>query len=292
MLKLFDDTNIRIEWNKAADNDSDRILQPYKGKELLKMQPYTGFATVYDLLMDHIPYDRWADYVERIFKEHRVEKGLVLELGCGTGNMTRRMADKGFDMIGLDSSEEMLSIARELSSEQDDGILYLCQDMRDFELYGTVAAVICVCDSINYMITEEDIRKVFGRVGNYLDPGGLFFFDMDTGYLYEEILGDNTTVMNREEGSVIWENTFYPEEMINEVNLTLFIRKEENLYQKKEETHVRKAYPVDTIRRLLFEAGMEMIAAYDELTQEDPNKESERIYILARERHHENKLYT
>ena len=178
------------------------------------MQPYTtGFAAVYDILMDHIPYDEWAVYISKLLKKSNINKGLVLELGCGTGKMSRRLADMGYDMIGIDTSEEMLSVARELGEGKDDGILYLCQDMRGFELFGTVAAVICVCDSMNYMLSEEDLSKVFELVNNYLDPGGLFIFDMDTPYAYEEVMADTTFAMNREEGSFIWENTFYPEEM-------------------------------------------------------------------------------
>lgn len=260
------------------------------------MQPYTtDFAKVYDILMDHISYEDWADYITALLRSHKISQGLVLELGCGTGKMTRSMARRGYDMIGIDSSEEMLSIAREFSSAKEDGILYLCQDMREFELYGTVAAVICVCDSMNYLLEEEDLMKVFRLVNNYLDPGGIFIFDLDTPYAYEEVLGDSTFAMNRDEGSFLWENNFYPEEKINEVNLTLFIPETVEsgrvLYDKREETHVRRAYSVETIRRLLTEAGMEWVAAYHELSEDQPRKDSERVYILARESYHPDKLY-
>ena len=255
------------------------------------MDKYTDFAPVYDILMDHIPYDEWAEYMDNILKRHGIDNGLVLELGCGTGAMTRRMAAKGYDMIGIDISEEMLSLAKERSEGKEDGILYLCQDMREFELYGTVKAVFCVCDSINYMLSSQDLSKVFRHVGNYLDPGGLFIFDMDTAYLYEEILGDNTNIMKHEAGDFIWENTYYPEEMINEVELTLFLKQENSLYRKHKETHVRRTYDVDTIKRLLDSTGLDMICAYHELTDEEPRSDSERIYIVARERHIDNKLY-
>lgn len=260
-------------------------------KGALKVDKYTDFALVYDILMEHIPYDEWVDYIENILKQHGIDKGLVLELGCGTGAMTRRMAAKGYDMIGIDMSQEMLSLARHRSEGKEDGILYLCQDMREFELYGTVAAVFCVCDTINYMLSPDDLSKVFRHVANYLDPGGLFIFDMDTLYLYEEVLGDSTSIMNHEAGDFIWENNFYPDEMINEVNLTLFLKQEDSLYRKHQETHVRKAYDVDIIKSLLNEAGMDMLGAYHELINEDPREDSERIYIIARERRQPNKLY-
>lgn len=256
------------------------------------MDKYTDFALVYDTLMGHIPYDEWADYIDGILKQHGIDKGLVLELGCGTGSMTRRMAARGYDMIGIDISEDMLSLARQRSEGKDDGILYLCQDMREFELYGTVAAVFCVCDSINYMLTQEDLSKVFRLVANYLDPGGLFIFDMDTVYLYENILGDNTSIMCHETGDFIWENNYYPEEMINEVNLTIFLKQENSLYRKHQESHVRRAYNLETVKRLLDEAGLSMLGAYHELTDEEPRQDSERIYIIAREKYQPNKLYT
>lgn len=256
------------------------------------MDNYIGYAAVYDISMEHIPYDKWANYIDNILKHHGIGKGLVLELGCGTGNMTRKMADKGYDMIGIDLSKDMLSIARQRSEDRGDGILYLCQDMREFELYGTVSAVICVCDSINYMLSEEDLSKVFHLVSNYLDPGGLFIFDMDTEYLYKEVLADNIIYMNHETGNYIWENNFYPEEMINEVNLTLFLKEANSqLYSKHQETHVRKAYDLDTIKKLLDKADMDFVKACHELTDEDPRSDSERIYIIARERHQSNKLY-
>lgn len=260
-------------------------------KGAVKLGKYTDFASVYDILMDHIPYDKWADYIENILKRHGIEKGLVLELGCGTGTMTRKMADKGYDMIGIDISEDMLSLARQRGEGKDDGILYLCQDMREFELYGTVAAVICVCDSINYMLSTEDLSKVFRLVGNYLDPGGLFIFDMDTRYLYEEVLADNTTYMEHDKGCFIWENNFYPDDIINEVNLTLFIKEENSLYRRHQETHVRRAYDVEIIKRLLDEAELDMVGAYHELTSKEPRADSERIYIVAKESYRDNKLY-
>lgn len=261
------------------------------------MQPYTGFASVYDLFMDNVPYDDWVAYIQNLLKKYNIENGILLELGCGTGSLTRRLAAKGFDMIGIDYSEEMLQVAREKGKDVDRSILYLCQDMREFELYGTVKAVVSVCDSMNYILTEEDMLKVFRLVNNYLDPQGLFIFDLDTIYAYEEVLGDNTIAENREEGSFIWENTYYEDEMLNEVSLTLFIPeisengRKSGLYQKCGETHYRRAYPLETVKRLIEEAGMEWVAVYDALTVRKPGKNCERVYILAREKRQADKLY-
>ncbi|MBB2182066.1 class I SAM-dependent methyltransferase [Lachnospiraceae bacterium MD1] len=268
------------------------------------MQPYTGFASVYDMFMDNVPYEEWAEYICDLLRRHQINSGLVLELGCGTGNLTRQLAAKGYDMIGVDNSEEMLSIARDKSENSDDSILYLCQDMREFELYGTVSAAISVCDSMNYILTEEDLLKVFRLVNNYLDPKGIFIFDLDTQYAYQEVLGDHTIAENREEGSFIWENTYYEQEMINEVNLTLFIPEQDDsfqsakmnndnagLFRRYEETHYRRAYTIDTMKRLIEEAGMEWITVYDAYTVEEPKEDSERVYIIAREKWQADKLY-
>ena len=254
------------------------------------MQQYSGFAAVYDLFMDNVPYDEWADYVQKLLKKYQIDNGLLLELGCGTGSMTRRLAEKGYDLIGIDNSEEMLSVAREKSAEGYD-ILYLCQDMREFELYGTVAAAVSVCDSMNYLLSEEDLLQVFRLVNNYLDPGGLFIFDLDTQYMYEEVLGDQTIAENREEGSFIWENSYYEEEQLNEVTLTIYVPEQEDLYRRYEETHYRRAYSFDKVKSLIEEAGMEFVAVYDMLTEQKPKTDSERVYFIAREKKQAGKLY-
>lgn len=244
------------------------------------MQAYTGFAQVYDLFMDNVPYEEWSHYLISLLEEYGVSDGLVLDLGCGTGKMTRLLTKAGYDMIGVDNSGEMLQIAMEQGTE---GILYLCQDMREFELYGTVAAVVSICDSVNYILEEEDLLSVFRLVNNYLDPGGVFIFDLNTLYKYRELLGETTICENREEGSFIWENYFDEEEQINEYDLTLFIREESGLFRKYEETHYQRGYELETIKQLLDEAGMEFVEAYDAFTREQPKDDSERIYVIARE---------
>ena len=245
------------------------------------MDAYTSFAEVYDMFMDNVPYEEWSRYLTELLKEYRIEEGVVCELGCGTGKMTRLLADTGYDMIGVDMSEDMLAIA---SMENPQQILYLCQDMRELELYGTVAAVVSVCDSMNYLLEEDDLLEVFQRVNEYLEPGGVFLFDLNTIYKYETLLGETTICENRPEGSFIWENYYDAEEQINEYDLTLFIQEKENLYRKFEETHYQRGYSMEKIRTLLEEAGMEFVTAYDACTKNPPRENSERIYIVAREK--------
>lgn len=247
------------------------------------MEAYTSFASVYDTFMDNIPYEEWAEYLSGLLAEYEVTDGIVLDLGCGTGTLTELMAACGFDMIGVDYSEEMLEIAMEKRAESGRDILYLLQDMREFELYGTVRAVISICDSLNYITEEEELEEVFRLVNNYLDPEGVFIFDFNTVYKYREILGDQTIAESREDCSFIWDNYYYEEEQINEYELSLFLQEEGNLYRKYVETHYQKGYELETIKSLLEKSGMKFVTAYDAFTRNPPTKESERVYVIARE---------
>lgn len=246
------------------------------------MSSYESFARVYDLFMDNIPYEEWCAYLTGLLQEYGVTDGLVLELGCGTGNMTQLLAQKGYDMIGVDNSMDMLEIAMEKKEESGKDILYLLQDMREFELYGTVRAVVSCCDSLNYILEPEELLRVFRLVNNYLDPGGLFLFDFSTEEKYRQI-GEDTIADSREEGSFIWDNFYDPEEKINQYDLTFFLREDSGLYRKYEETHMQRAYSAEEIKTLLQEAGMEFLQAFDSYSEEPPGTESQRIVILARE---------
>ena len=175
-------------------------------------EQYSLFSTVYDMFMDNVPYIEWADSIEQTLKKHGINEGIVLDLGCGTGTLAKMLSDKGYDMIGVDSSEEMLSIAR----EKDENTLFLCQDISEFELYGTVRAIISTCDTLNYILDEEELVNTFKLVNNYLEPDGIFVFDMNAPEKYEEVLSDNVFAENRDEASFIWDNFYDEDEHINE----------------------------------------------------------------------------
>ena len=246
------------------------------------MEAYTGFARVYDLFMDNVPYAEWSQYLAGLLQEHGITDGLVLDLGCGTGKMTRLLAQAGYDMIGADNSEEMLQAAREADGGAQD-ILYLLQDMREFELYGTVRAVVSICDSINYILEEEELLQVFRLVNNYLDPGGIFIFYMNTLYKYRELLGETVICENRDEGSFIWENFYEEEGQTNQYDLTFFIREEDMRYRKYEETHVQRGYGTQQVESLLRQAGLEVLAVYDAYTKDPVKEDSGRVCFVARE---------
>ena len=248
------------------------------------MEMYEDFALVYDRFMDETPYEEWCQFVVGRLKQDQITDGILLDLGCGTGSMTELLAKQGYDMIGVDLSDSMLDIAMEKRAQSGHNILYLQQDMREFELYGTIRAVVSVCDSMNYILEEADLREVFSRVHEYLEEDGIFIFDLNTVYKYRDLLGETTIAENREEGSFIWENYFDEESAVNEYDLTLYIREDGETYRRFEEVHYQRAYDLKTIGRLLADAGMELTAAYDAFTKEPVRDDSERIYVVARPR--------
>ena len=246
------------------------------------MSSYEFLAGCYDELTYDVAYAAWADYIERHFRRGIPGK-TILDLACGTGSLTRELALRGYEMIGADLSEEMLEIALEHEMEDPKQILYLQQDMREFELYGTVRAIVSICDSMNYLEDYEDLVQVLRLANNYLDPKGIFIFDMNTVYKYREQLGEQTIAENREESSFIWENYFDEGEMVNEYDLTLFIRDEDGRYSKYEETHYQKAFEISEVLKAVKEAGMELVAVYDAFTREPVKENSDRVYFVVRE---------
>lgn len=249
------------------------------------MEAYTKFSEVYDVFMDNVPYKEWGNYIRKTLEEYGIRDGLVLDLGCGTGSMTEQLAAYGYDMIGVDGSVEMLESAVEKKENSGYDILYLEQDMRTFELYGTVRAVVSVCDCVNYMTEPEELLEVFRLVNTYLDPKGIFLFDFNTEYKYRKILGNQTIAEDRESCSFIWDNYYDEEDRINQYELTLFIREEneQELYRKYKEVHFQRAYTFEEIRELVRNSGMELLAAYDGYTKKEVTDESERICVIARE---------
>lgn len=269
------------------------------------MEAYTDFAAVYDIFMDETPYEQWADFLAGLIEQYgvskpfdRKEKGstetggdalaserdLVLDLGCGTGTLTELLAGKGYDMIGVDLSQEMLNIALEKREKSGSGVLYLCQDMRELDLYSTVGTVVSICDSVNYLLEDEEIVTAFSLVNNYLYPGGVFIFDFNTVYKYEQVIGDATIAENREVCSFIWENYYHPEQHINEYDLTIFTKTgTEDLYRRFTETHFQRGYTPEEMIRFVEQAGMKVELLLDADTRKAPSKVSERIYVIARE---------
>lgn len=244
------------------------------------MEAYTDFAGVYSRIMQDIPYARWEKIIHRILKDHGIRDGLILDLACGTGEMTRRFRKLGYDMIGVDASADML---QEAYAQGAEGILYLQQDMRSFELYGTVRAIISTCDSMNYVTKYKDLVKVFKLANNYLDPGGLFIFDLKTVHFYRDVVGNSVEAQNMEVCSYIWENYYDEKKHLNEYDLTLFIR-EGNAYRKGEEVHLQRAYTLAEVKKAIQSAGMVFVDAFDEADSGRVGPRTQRMIIVAKEK--------
>lgn len=246
--------------------------------------PYSVFAGVYDSLTEDVEYSRRADYITSLLRKYGTDPEFILDLGCGTGTVTSLLAKKGYSMIGVDMSPEMLSIASEKAEKEGLDILYLNQPMEEFELYGSVGAVICLLDSLNYITDEKDIEQTFRLVHNYLDPGGLFIFDINTPYKLKHILAGNTFCGESDNAFYTWENVYDPDYNICEFTLNFFI-KDGTGYCRHNETHYQRAYTFTFLNNLLKKCGFEVLDRFDDLSFTPAGKTSEKVFFIARKPH-------
>lgn len=247
---------------------------------------YGNFAAVYDFLMRDVDYKKWAEHIESIMKERNSEVKNILELACGTGNLTLEFTKKGYDIAGIDISVEMLEEARKKAEREKLELVLLNQDMTelDFDLYD-LDCVVCGCDGYNYVLDDEKMLNSFSTVYDILKPGGIFIFDISSEYKLREILGDNIFTEVNDEVSYIWEN--YTEEDICQMDLTFFVKEKEDqlgksLYRRFEETHVQRAYEIYEIKDLLASAGFDDVEAFGDFTLDSPEGDSERIFFAAK----------
>jgi 2-polyprenyl-3-methyl-5-hydroxy-6-metoxy-1,4-benzoquinol methylase len=257
------------------------VFLPVTQSLLLGAVMYTNFAYIYDQLMYDVNYKQWADYLERIFKRYSLDPHLVLDLGCGTGNLCVEMAQRGYEMIGVDLSEDMLSCAREKAGQTGSDILFLNQDMTDFELYGTVDAIVCLMDSLNYVTRKQDVQRLFKLVQNYLNPEGLFIFDINSSYKLKEVLGNNVFYEIGDEITYIWQNSYEERKKLCTFDLTFFIRKGSS-YSRYDEVHHERAYSADELLQMAKKAGLEQLGIFHEFTCQNPDETSQRIFFVFR----------
>ncbi len=240
---------------------------------------YTGFSDVYDILTDDVEYEKRCEYIEKLFKKHMsYAPNLIADLGCGTGTVCSIMAKKGYDMIGIDSSDSMLYRASQKKDAQK--ILYLLQDMASFELYGTVDAFLCMLDSLNYVTDSDEVEEVFSLVANYLNPGGVFIFDVNTLHKYENILSDNTFVFEEKNVFYTWENSFDGEYC--DFRLNFFVKNENGVYNRISEEHTQMYHSHDFLMKAIEKAGLTLEAVYGELTEEAPSENEQRVFYVVK----------
>lgn len=242
------------------------------------MESYSDFAYLYDTLTKDVEYEKRADYIEQLISRHTdIKAELIADIGCGTGTMCNILSERGYDMIGIDGSDSMLNVAKEKSS---DSILYLNQQMTEFELYGTVDVILSMLDCVNYLTEDGDVERFFSLAHNYLNHGGLFIFDINSVYKFENIFANN--IYNYEDDNVFysWENDFDGE--VCEFYLNFFVENKNGTYQRITEQHFERAYTAEFLSVALKEAGFELCGVYGDMTFDAPGDDEQRIFFAAK----------
>ncbi len=244
------------------------------------MAMYENFAYIYDRMMEDVNYSEWADYIQELFSHYQINPRNIADLACGTGNITTIMAQRGYNMIGIDSSKDMLMIAQEKSRKKGLKIPFICQDIRDIALHKSVDAVLIICDGINYIIDDRDLYRVFFGINSILSPGGILLFDISSHYKLSSILGNNTIIDDDGDITLIWENSFDGKEDICRMELTFFV-KENSYYKRFDEFHVQRAHHIQDIFNSLEQSKFENINCYKHLTLEEPSEKDQRYLFAA-----------
>lgn len=246
------------------------------------MTGYGDFAYYYDLLTENVDYESRCDYIYNLLADNGVGKGILLDLACGTGTLSLLLAEKGYDVIGVDGSEDMLSIAQEKKYESGSDLLFLCQKMEELDLFGTINAAVCTLDSINHVTDEDRVKEIFRRVSLFMEDKGIFIFDVNTPHKHREILGNNTFVYDMDEVYCVWQNET-DDNMLTTVSLDIFERdEEEDVYYKYSEQFQEKGYELSFFEKLLKENKFELIGIYEEMTTESVKADTQRAVFVAR----------
>lgn len=246
------------------------------------MSGYGDFAYYYDLLTENVDYESRCDYIYNLLADNGVGKGILLDLACGTGTLSMLLAQKGYEVIGVDASEDMLSVAQEKKYESEADAIFLCQKMEELDLFGTINAAVCTLDSINHVTEEEKVREIIRRVSLFMEDKGIFIFDVNTPYKHRAVLGNNTFVYDMDEVYCVWQNET-DENMLTTVSLDVFERDgETDAYYKYSEQFQEKGYELSFFEKLLTENRFELIGIYEEMTTESVKDSTERAVFVAR----------
>lgn len=247
------------------------------------MSSYSFFAKYYDELTQNVEYSRRADYFSALLLSCGIEFGTVLDLACGTGSLTVELAKRGYDMIGVDASGDMLCRAQNKAFESGVSPMFLCQRMQELDLYGTVDAAVCSLDSINHLTDEEDVRRTFERLRLFVAPGGVFIFDVNTVYKHKNVLGDNVFVYEYPDVFCVWQNSFNGQDNTVDIDLDFFEKSGET-YKRRSENFSERAYEIDFLKSLLDKTGFDTKFVFDDMSREPLKEDSQRAVIAARRR--------
>lgn len=247
--------------------------------------PYAEFASVYDRLTDNVDYDEMGDRIVSILTNHGISSGLILDLACGTGSLLLKLFSKGmkYELIGVDASAEMLSEAYAKLFQSGYGTLLLCQSMEALDLYGTVAAAFCTLDSINHLDSLAKVKKTFARISLFIEPGGLFLFDVNTPYKHKEVLKDNTFVYDLGDIYCVWQNSTDENTLKTDISLDVFTEKKDGLFRRFSESFSECAYNDELLTVMLDDCGFDVIERYDGYTDKAPDEKTQRmLYVTMR----------
>lgn len=247
------------------------------------MASYGDFAYFYDNLTDNVDYEKRCSYIKGLLAENGVGEGILLDLACGTGTVSLMLSDMGYDVIGVDASEDMLSVAQEKKMESGADVIFLCQRMEELDLFGTINACVSTLDSINHVTDEETVREIFRRVSLFMEDKGIFLFDVNTPYKHKCVLGDNTFVYDTDEVYCVWQNST-DENLVTTVNLDLFEKDEddEETYYRYSEEFTERAYDLDDIKKWLEDVKFEVVGIYEEMTKDSVKADTQRAVFVAR----------
>ena len=253
------------------------------------MSGYRIFSQFYDNLTFNVDYEKRADYIQSVLSLWGHEPGLALDLACGTGSLTIALKERGWDIFGIDGSQDMLSVAMDKAYDKELSMLFLCQQMEHLDLYGTIDTCVCTLDSLNHIVEKDKLQAAFDRVALFMNPEGMFVFDVNTVYKHRMILGNNTFIYDTDEVYCVWQNSLKENNIIS-IELDMFER-EGNLYTRHTERFKERAYEIDELKEMLTNAGFETLAVYRDMTDEPLKEDSDRAVFVARIIEAKNKEY-
>lgn len=244
---------------------------------------YGIFSSVYDILTENVEYERIADKICSLLTQNGINGGLLLDLGCGTGTLSLLLENRGFEVIGVDPSEDMLAVANEKKYDENSSAVFICQSGEKLDLYGTIDCAVCSLDTVNHIPSLKKIKETFKKLSLFMNMGGIFIFDMNTVYKHREILGDNTFVYDMDEVYCVWQNTFDRENLKTDIDLDFFIKNEDNAcYERFSESFSEYAYKTGDILKILKECGFNVLSLCDDYTDNHVTEKTQRITVTAK----------
>lgn len=247
------------------------------------MSYYANFALSYDHLMQDVDYEKRAEYILSLFEKHKKKPADIIDLGCGTGTLSFTLMKMGVDVIGVDNSPLMLSEARNKAFEMEISPLLLCQDICELDLYGTAQGAISTLDCLNHIVDIKDLERVFDRLKFFIEPDGLFIFDVNTPYKHQNILSNATFVRDMDEVYCVWQNGPCDEDFKVSISLDIFTKDEDGLYSLSTESFAERAYTVEQLNKIFKKNSFEQVAIYEDMTFDAPCDTTQRyVFVLKR----------